>query len=271
MKIAPPLLEKKYDEIGQNSLHCYIEDEDQGGSWNGIKDYLCHIHPEGSVKGLYWDKQKDEIQLPSESYDQVIICEDGLWSGLEATRRMNALKNSDTKSSVRFKYCAVTDFGLRITRHWIRENKAQNFFSIDATGAQLKEVISDELPAQLMHGKGLSTDDYFQELHKYIDPLCFKQQDSKLRDACEDIGSQLITHWLTKKYGKSPSRGEINKFALGGGRFASATVFTKSIPKVCPPVFWLNGPIKYNGLNMDWKPLFADSRRVSNIGLLYDK
>jgi hypothetical protein len=67
------------------------------------------------------------------------------------------------------------------------------------------------------------------------------------------------------------SDADVARFALGGGGFASTTVFARSVPKVCLPMLWLDGEVSIGTRKVTWKPLFVDARRVSGTALLFAK
>jgi hypothetical protein len=60
----------------------------------------------------------------------------------------------------------------------------------------------------------------------------------------------------------------VQRFALGGGGFASTILFSRSVPKVCLPLLWLDGTVELGGRRLNWSPLFVDSRRTSEDGVM---
>ena len=117
----------------------------------------------------------------------------------------------------------------------------------------------------------MSSKDYFKELHQYVEPFAFSMNEDWTVEEihiCEEIGTQLIFRWLSQNLAEQPTAEKVRRFARGGGGFASTVVFSRSVPKVCLPFLWLDGPISFHGKNLSWKPLFIDARRVSNDSLL---
>lgn len=266
---------KPIDGIGQQPLHCFVSDQDPAGSWVGLQDLLGHAHPPDAVKCIPWKPDEDFIELPNGGVDEVIIYEDGLWSGSETVKRLRAIKQVGTDHQIKLRFAVATDFGLHVVRHAIRSLELKPVVEIDVTTAQIQNYLAEDLPEQLKRGDGLSTDEYFLALHKHVVPISFRDTNdwpSGLDEAvqqCQAIGSQLAYNWLKRKSKDDVSQKLVDRFALGGGRFASTTFFGRSVPKVCLPLIWLDGAVKIGEQSVDWKPLLIDSRRVGDINLLY--
>jgi hypothetical protein len=115
--------------------------------------------------------------------------------------------------------------------------------------------------------------EYFDQLHKHVEPFAFRSlawegQNAKAVNVCGSIGSQLVQAWQARVSGGAPNASKIAKFAKGGGGFASLTVFASSVPKVCLPLLWLDGPVTHSGTTINWRPLFADARRIRDLDML---
>ncbi|WP_157220388.1 hypothetical protein [Flavisphingomonas formosensis] len=259
------------DMLGLNDAYCYVRDNDEGGSWGDIKSMLMHGQPEGKVHPVEWDKDAETLTFPPISVDRFIVYEDALWSGSETVRRLKALAKLPAPAPIILKFGIVADFGLRVSRHAIRAYGLTSKVSIDTTASQLLRFITEPLPPELDLGTTRSTEDYFKELHAYVG-MGALEANSMWTDEelafCKEAGSQLITQWLSRRTGAAPSYEVVERFAMGGGGFASTTLFSRSIPKVCLPLLWLDGVVTIDSRQVHWRPLFFDARRVSNPNLL---
>lgn len=86
-------------------------------------------------------------------------------------------------------------------------------------------------------------------------------------DTCKNIGGQLVREWYESERPGADVGIAVEKFALGGGGFASTVFFKRSVPMVCLPMFWLDGKVVYNGKEVRWRPLLIDSRRIRDHSL----
>lgn len=269
-----PFAPRRHESIGQKVLHCYFNDGDHGGSWISVQDQLSHDLPEGMVQAI--QMTADAIDLPESDADEIIIYEDGLWSGSETVKRLRLIKESERLQPIRFKFAVVTDFGLMVARQAVRYFELQNVVRIDANDARLERFLGPTIPPELLYGHGMEPHAYFNALHEYIEQSAFRNPDDwpegveTARNVVKDLGSQLVQHWYEKDRPDDYVEDGIEKFCLGGGGFASTMMFTRSIPKVCLPLFWLAGPVTLNGVSIDWKPLFLDARRIDPSLLLSD-
>ncbi|NTG08836.1 hypothetical protein G6L25_16875 [Agrobacterium rhizogenes] len=259
------------DLIGRRRAHCYIEDDDMGGSWGEMRALLTHACPPASVFPVRWNEANGTIDFPAEEMDEIIIHEDGLWSGHETVRRLQTIAAAPPSASITLKYGVVSDFGLMVTRQAIRSLGLSGKVSVDPSASEVVHFLKSDIDESLRFGLGMKPDEYYQALHAYVEPRAFcvpnlwSQEEIAL---CEDIGGQLVRHWLTKKDGEQPSEDKVKKYSLGGGRFASTVLFSRSVPKVCLPLLWLDGPVILQSKHVNWRPLFVDARRVSNSSLL---
>ncbi len=258
------------DLAGSRRANCYVSDDDAGGSWLEMQNILAHSFEPGSIFPIAWDKASGTMNFPEVSVDEFIVYEDGLWSGSEAVRRLRAIAKAPPAAPVVFKYGVVSDFGLRVARQAIRSLGLTGKVSIDASTSDAVDFLKDEPLGPLDLGLNLSPDEYFKSLHQHVQPLAFMPKanwSSEEEQFCESIGAQLVARWLTLN-GAEASAENIARFALGGGGFASTVLFSRSVPKVCLPLLWLDGPVALDGKTIDWRPLFVDSRRVSDQKLL---
>lgn len=267
-----PFAPRSVDQLGQSQAHCYVRDSDEGGSWVDVQALLTHSHPVGSVKPVLWDSGAKTLTFPQVHVDQFVLYEDGLWSGHEASRRLEAMQTMPPEAQVVMKFGIVTDFGLLVCRHAIRSLGLVKTVAIDASSSELIQLLRSDVPERLRNGNDLSREEYFKALHDYTNPLAFEgnsEWSESERQFCREAGSQLVKQWLQKETGVSPSPEKVARFALGGGGFASTTLFARSVPKVCLPLLWLNGQVVIEDNLVEWKPLFVDARRISDPTLLY--
>ena len=259
------------DLIGQRLAHCYVQDDDLGGSWIEMQAILTHTFPPHTVFPIRWEKEAESLLFPQVDVDEFVVYEDGLWSGIEAVRRLRALKKKLPSAPVTFRFAAVTDFGLMVIRQAIRSLDMVGRASIDASRSEFICFLKQNIPESFILGIGMESEDYSTGLHQHVEPFAFRlSEDWAVEEIgiCKEIGAQLVRHWLSKDSTEPPLDEMVDRFALGGGRFASTVVFSRSVPKVCLPLLWLDGPIELQGKRLVWKPLFVDARRISDAGLL---
>lgn len=267
-----PFALRPADLIGQTQAHCYVKDDDEGGSWVDIQSLLNHIHPKGSVRPVVWNTSAETLDFPGEAVDQLVLYEDGLWSGLETARRLEAMAASPPPAQVVLKFGIVSDFGLLVARHAIRSLGLVNRVQIDTSSSELIRFLRSDLSEDLRNGQTYSPTEYFEALHGHTVARAFEPAHDwtdRERHFCREAGSQLVTQWLRRKAGSEPDEVSIARFALGGGGFASTTLFPRSVPKVCLPLLWLDGRVTVGGNSVDWAPLFVDARRISDTRLLF--
>ena len=168
-----PFSSRPADAIGQRQLQCYVKDDDDGGSWVEIQNILTHSHPPASVKSVTWDKSAGTLAFPDETgIDQVILYEDGLWSGHEAVERLQAL--GTRSKQVVMKYGIVTDFGLLVARHAIRSLNLTESVTIETSSSKLMRFLPENLPEELRVGNDYERQDYYRALHDHAIPDAFK-------------------------------------------------------------------------------------------------
>lgn len=261
-----PFAPRRHEMIGQKTLHCYFNDGEQGGSWVSVQDELSHDISTDMVRPI--EVTPGGFSLPAGDVDELVIYEDGLWSGRETVKRMVAIKNLREVRQIRLRFAVVTDFGLMVARHAIRHYQLQTSVRVDANGARFEKFVRPGLPSELELGTGMDPDAYFLALHNHVERAAFRNADDwpegleSAEATTRAIGSQLVRRWLEKDSSPEVVAKGIKKFELGGGGFASTTVFTRSVPKVCLPLFWLSGPVSLNGNTVQWRPLFLDARRI---------
>lgn len=257
--------------IGHRQANCYVRDTDDGGSWVEMQSLLTHTFPVGSVFPVNWDKEAGRLDFPATDVDEFVIYEDGLWSGSEAVRRLQAIAATPPAARVTFRFGVVTDFGISVVRQAIRSLGLTASVGVDTAGLDAERFLTAPVPAHLQTGVGMAQPEYFKELHEHVAPYAFREAGSWSAEEiafCENVGRQLVGRWLRLKKEREPTADEIGVFALGGGGFGSTLAFSRSIPKVCLPLLWLNGPVEVGGKLLNWQPLLADARRVSGDGEL---
>lgn len=162
----------------------------------------------------------------------------------------------------------VTDFGLMVVRQAVRYFELQNVVRVDASYARLETFLKPDIPPELVHGLGMDPRGYFKALHAHVEAGAFRNPDDwpggveTARDTARTLGRQLVKEWYRKDRPDDDADGGAEKFCLGGGGFGSTMSFTRSVPKVCLPLFWLAGPVSLNGVSFEWAPLFRDARRI---------
>lgn len=267
----PAIVSRSSDRFGQKLIHAVIGDADRGGSWVGLQQLLAQRFPEDQVATITFDVDSGELQFPECDYDEIVIWEDALWSGYETVKRLKALPKNIPPSLIRFKYFIVTDFGLSVVRHAIREMNHSKGIVIDTADSEMVRFLDDDISFEANYGLGRTNQQFFRDLHTSVRGSVFRE-DLWIEQEIEcvrSIGEQLVTNWI-KHEGVPVDQDRVTKFALGGGGFASSIMFRSSVPKVCLPLYWLDGPVRLGGYDLKWRPLFIDSRRISDIRILCD-
>ena len=207
-----PFAPRTEDRLGQRQLHCYVRDDDRGGSWVSIQDALTHSHSPSAVGEIVWDKTAKKLLLPLGDLDEVVVYEDGLWSGSETVRRLRALKDSPVAYTLRLKFAVVSDFGILVVRHAIRSLGLSGRVLLDCHGAEQMKFLRDDLSAEMQFGVGMETDVYYDRLHDFTFPHAFRSPNASTAgdlDICANIGGQLVIDWQThtKKAIPTPETG----------------------------------------------------------------
>jgi len=264
--------QKPADIFGIERANCYVEDDDEGGSWTEIKSLLVHGVEKSTVRAIRWDKKAKTIIFPDVAVDEFVIYEDGLWSGSEAVRRLRAIAANPPNANVVFRFGVVTDFGLRVVRQAIRSLNLNAKVRIDASASETIIFLEKELAEHLNLGSSIAPEEYYSALHNHVKPLAFGITDDWTEEEtvfCESVGDQLARNWLKGRIAPEELANKASLFALGAGRFASTVIFSRSVPKVCLPLLWLDGNVAHDTKSVQWRPLFIDARRVSDQSLLY--
>lgn len=260
------------DLVGQRQIRCYVQDEDAGGSWLEMQAILTHSYPAGTVFPVQWNAALGQLTFPNSPADEFVLYEDGLWSGHEAVGRLRAIANAPPPVPLVFRFGVVTDLGLMVTRHAIRSFGLSGKVSVDASSSEIIRFLGDDLPEPLHLGLEDAPEDYFAALHRHVKPYAFAAGEDWTDDEvefCRTIGAQLTGQWLSQGTTQPPKAERVELFALGGGRFASTIVFSRSVPKVCLPLLWLDGTVTIGDQSVMWRPLFVDARRISDSSLLH--
>jgi len=260
------------DTFGIERVHCYVQDDDEGGSWSEMKSLLMHGVDEDTIKAICWDKDAGTLAFPDVAVDEFVVYEDGLWSGNEAVRRLIAIAANPPPALVVFRFGIVTDFGLMVVRQAIRSLGLGGKVRIDTSASETIAFLGDDLAQELKLGAGIEPEQYFHALHDHVSPLAFRIKEDWTnveKEFCRDAGGQLARNWLQERTPEEDLEAKAARFALGGGQFASTVIFSRSIPKVCLPLLWLDGTVVCGERSVKWRPLFVDARRVSDVSLLH--
>lgn len=263
---------READQVGLRFLACYVEDDDQGGSWVEMKGLLERTFPPGSVHPIRWRKDVGVLDFPSADVDEIIIHEDGLWSGHEVVKRLRAIAANPPKATVTLRYGIVTNFGLLVARQAIRALELDGRVLLDTSRSELLDFIAIGLPDDMRRGVGMDPNDYYVGLHDHVKAYAFElggDWSAEEVATCADIGGQLVRQWHLRENGEEASEETVARFALGGGGFASMVAFSRSVPKVCLPLLWLGGEVRLGDRTVAWRPLLVDARRVSDEDLLH--
>jgi len=267
------------DRTGLNIAHAFFHDDEPGSSSLAVQNVLEHMYsfPENIIK----------IDLDSEQYleninnvDVLFVYEDGLWSGVELVRRLNAICETPliTKPNLQlhFKYGITSDVGLSAARLFSK-HKALSRLQFHPAKNHHYSFLKDGVDTCLNHLENWNDITIRNALDKEIEPYAFRSADmwidendrKKAISVCAEIGRQLVRPFLERKEKRKANKNEviiseemISKWELGACGFASTIMFASSIPKPVLPLMWLQGDVKLEDKSVYWKPLFWDSRRT---------
>lgn len=217
-----PFAPRMHEAFGQKVLHCYFDDGDHGGSWVSVQDQLSHDLPAELVNAI--QVSGDNFSFPDTDADEIVIYEDGLWSGSETVKRLRAIKASGSLRPVRFKFVVVTDFGLMVARQAIRYFELQNVVKIDATDSRLERFLVADIPPELLFGHGMEPKAYFKALHGCVELSAFRNPEDwpegegvdEAREVAKDLGRQLVKQWYERDRPDDDADEGAEKFSLGG-------------------------------------------------------
>lgn len=265
------------ETIGHRVAHGFIKDDEQGSSSINVQSVLGKIYPERIIAL----DLNDESCWGEIAADVLYVYEDGLWSGVEIVKRMEAIwKKAAFQASnlrIHFRYCVTSDMGLAAARLYARSNNINRFYVDSSDEQNYFEFF--EKNADLSMTASLSVDPNVtrKALDQLVDPYAFQSRrmiaDQKIKamEFCEKTGGQLVTIYLERENKRILAAGgslkiidedRVKKWSLGAMRFASTIVFSSSVPKPVLPLFWLGGDIELNGRTITWNPLFWDARRM---------
>jgi hypothetical protein len=272
------------EKIGLRVVHAFFHDDESGSSSITIKNVLEHLYPSSEVVAI--DIANLE-QMVKSSPDVVYIYEDGLWSGVELVKRLNAIcsraefRNSNVQ--LHFKYCLTSDSGLIAARFFAKREYFGRLQFTAATHGNHFTFLKSGFDTTLMHLTDPSDNQIRETLDAEIEPHAFRNNALWENDretavfVCSEIGKQLIRPFLLRQAMEkvnvdcnvnvtttieSVSEEKIERWQLGAAGFASTVVFASSVPKPVLPLFWLEGNVSLGGKTVNWRPLFWDARRT---------
>ena len=260
--------------IGTDSYYTYFDDGDVAGSDASTKQTLLHLYAENRVAEVRALLESEGSSKASHIY----VFADGLWSGSEFCKRVNALSPlllSSKGRRIRFKYSIVTDFGLIVARHAIRHYQLLDVDVEVQESTRVVKILGNRLAeAEELQAAVNSPEELFNRLHQLVEPMVFHQPERWVPDVIfarnflAGIGQQLVTQWIRRELEREQRAmsddaiaERATKFALGGGGFGLVAAFHQSVPKVTLPIIWLGGNVDWNQKSLKWKPLLYDSRR----------
>jgi hypothetical protein len=278
----------KDDNIGLRCMHAYITDDEPGASSNTVCDVLSKLLNEKEICSLDLD---DPNCFEGLMADLLYVYEDGLWSGVELVERLGKLSKiqnlMDSKVRIEFRYGAVADAGLAAARIAASNYPAGKFTVVSAD--HRFDFIRKGTDSTFPHLEDRSDESIRKAIDASVEPYIFSRPglwgDSypAAVEICGNIGAQLIKPYLENQARRKAQKttmhdcvnmpghevdipeidpSKISKWKLGAEGFASTVVFQSSIPKPVLPMMWLAGTVLINGEEIDWKPLFWDSRRI---------
>jgi hypothetical protein len=261
-------------------------------------DALCvNREPRGGFKsadviGNMLDKRftgRGVYASPAEAIErygkrQVVLFEDGLWSGTEAVgildsmlgKRDHRLKTEKLNDpgllqqvQFRLAYGIGTDYGQAVVRRALSDRGLENFQIACA------EVIKVAHPSllDLLADPTAKLDEVFDAgpESNLLRPYVFESlrasgmPDAEVRQVvgfCQDVGGQLFNSYLqtmciTRGWSPWPVH-KSNRAATGMHGLALAHAFGHSIPKASLPLFWAAGRVEFRGKSVTWQPLLPN-------------
>lgn len=271
------------ERIGLNIAHAFFEDDEPGSSSIAIQNVLEHMYtlPDKVIK----INLASANSLANINADVLFVYEDGLWSGVELVRRLNAMCKTEhfTKSSLQlhFKYGATSDVGLLAARLFAKREGLSRIQFYPAKSSRHFKFLKDGVNG-FDHLNGQNDAAIRSALDMEIEPYAFQsvelwgEERKKAISVCAEIGEQLVRAFLERKEQAKSNTVEsgvnnksihvsdekVTQLKLGAGSFASTIVFASSIPKPVLPLMWLQGRVTLGNKSVNWRPLFWDARRT---------
>ncbi|WEF35526.1 phosphoribosyltransferase-like protein [Pseudoduganella chitinolytica] len=267
---------------GLKVVHAYFRDPEPGSSSLNVKMILEKLYPASQV--IEYDPEQPDC-IDGIGKDIIFVYEDGLWSGVELVRRLNNIcKNSGLRNAacqIHFRYAVTSDAGLIAGRLFSKRERLQNIQLRPATASYHYDFLQNDAFSRLQDLANSTDDEIRHEIDSLIRPLAFQSDQfwSGRRDEalqiCTHLGRQLVSSFLERR--RDAKRGQdgaaldpipeekLMGWALGALRFGSTVSFSSSVPKPVLPLMWLAGPVRIDGREIDWKPLFWDVRRTAAI------
>jgi hypothetical protein len=217
----------------------------------------------------------------------VHILEDGLWTGTEIIGVMDSLLGKRkppahlkvrplsnvtdfNKWHVHLRYAMACDYGLGIVQKYLEVSGITNV-ALTVPPPQVIEVLTAAGKEWISNATDVA------ELWQQGPPVGavspFVLQDtatwggegsiSSVRKVLEGVGQQLFRRYLESKVESSnwtmwPDE-KIAKCGMGMWGLGLAIAFSHSVPKATLPHFWSEGEVKFNGVTINWLPLFPNS------------
>lgn len=269
------------EKIGLNVAHAFFQDEEPGSSSIAIQNVLQHMYLPDEVIKL---NLASADSLAHVKADVLFVYEDGLWSGVELVKRLNAICKTvhfnKSNLQLHFKYGATSDVGLSAARLFAKREGLARLQFRPAKPSHHFKFLKEGIDTCFEHINNKNDDVIRKALDMEIEPYAFRSLamwGDERKNAilvCEKIGEQLVRPFLERKKRAKNIKVEkddnlsditeekIAQLRLGALGFASTIVFASSIPKPVLPLMWLNGPVNLDGKTTNWRPLFWDARRT---------
>ena len=265
--------------LGERTAICYNRDE-RGTPKSG--EIIANlIHKKNQYKEIHSSPASAIEKL---KYENVVVFEDGLWTGTEAIGILESLtgkRPGRAKTApltdislldsvdLTLAYAVATDYGLALMRRYARDN---NFSRISFHSASEVCIAGPEILSKL-DDPSYRPDELFKSgpeplsLKPYLIDRARNElgaaKAEELEKFCTCIGRQLFDNYLSDQMNNlgwnSWPEDKRALSALGMHNLALAHVFSHSIPKASLPLLWGKGKINYNGKTINWTPLFPNS------------
>ena len=218
----------------------------------------------------------------------VILFEDGLWSGTEAMgvieslqgkrpgkEKTRALKDPSCLTDIEFTfaYGIATDYGMTAVRRFIEDEGLSGKFKVvaaevlqSANNTLLDDITSGALPLKDIRRAGppggkirpyilaqLAADDFLSDTQR-------SEGEAFLKAVGRQLFASYIDEMVKKEKDWTPwSEEKLDACALGMHGLGLVHAFGHSVPKATLPLIWGKGEVVWNGRRVQWKPLLPNA------------
>jgi len=215
-------------------------------------------------------KNFTDIALLSPTPKSLILFEDCLISGKECLERLVKILHSPWRgfvSAIHLKFGISTSLGIECVKAFLKRNDLEGIVLLDAEHPTIDNLT--DLGREAARNDRLFAPDFsvISEGKLFVDGIALRGtgvlnsgQRSQVRWLAQVLGRQLMSvHFArSRNKGEAANAASLAPYhALGLDNLGLLTVFAHGVPDATLPVYWVEGPIEYNGVKLEWKPLFS--------------